>query len=318
MPNSQVIESGPGYEPDTAEVVYKPAQAGSVLGMIRRRVALLVWFLAAFGVSYGVVVVCGSRLARQHTSLAVDVKEGDRDGLFPDALVVTSAGTALRVGHGPALNPGGSGDFLLYIWFKLRKPLTDGERAVFVAKYDPSSKTRPGYSLALVGEPDGVRPHVYWQNEQQQGRWYPFASTQVHAREWYLLALSFRDARYLGVHLMSHQGGKKPELLGGYDLEPSVVPNNQADLLVGGFGASKFRGRIGPFGIIRREDMTEDLASFVVQMAKAPGELPSEVEQSEIVLQATPKEDQGPLKQSIRPSTNDRAQQVQEREHSRE
>jgi hypothetical protein len=224
----------------------------------------------------------------------------------------------LRVQHQATLNPGDAGDFLFYIWFKLRKPLIDGERAVFVAKYDPSSKTRPGYSLALVGEPDGVRPHVYWQNEQQQGRWYPFASTQIHAREWYILALSFRDVRYLGVHLMSHQGGKKPELLGGYDIEPSVVPNNQADLLVGGFGASKFRGRIGPFGIIRREDMTEDLAAFVVQMAKAPGELPTQVEASEIVLRATPKEDKGPSKISIRPSTNDRAQQPEERNQGRQ
>lgn len=295
-----------------------PTQVQASAPFIERKVALVLWFIVAFGLSYGLVVTCGALLVSTQGTVAVDSEDGARDSVVPEALVVSHGGTALRVSHHSALNPTGDGDFLFYVWFKLRKPLVDGDRAVFVAKYDPESKVRPGYSVALVGGPDGVRPTVYWQNQEGHGRWYPFASTQLRAKEWYLLGVSFRDKRFLGVHLMAHDGGKKAEVLGGYDLEPQVIPDTQADLVVGAFGASKFRGRVGPFGIIRREGMTKDVATFIVQMSKAAGSLPSSVSTSEAVLVASPKEDSGAFKLSIQPSSPGGAAQARGRDAERE
>jgi hypothetical protein len=305
MPGSQVLKTEPNYEsPQRQSRDVRSSASGSHSNSFKRKVALAIWFAVAFGLSYLLVVACGSLLVRKESSLALESDDGGRDTVVQDALVVANGGTALRVAHHSALNPSGKDDFLFYIWFKLRKPLVDGERAVFVAKFDPDSKIRPGYSMSLVGGPDGVRPHIYWQSEQGQGRWYPFASTQLRAKEWYVLAVSFREERYLGVHLMMHNGGKKPEVLGGYDLEQQVIPENQADLLVGAFGVSKFRGRIGPFGVIRRPGMTKDVATFVAEMSKEPGILPSEISSSDAVLAASPKQDSGPLKLVIRPSGN--------------
>jgi hypothetical protein len=317
MPGSTVRKTEASYDSNrTPSAEGAPVRART--GFIHGKLSLALWFVAAFGISYALVVACGALLVGKESSVALDSEDGARDSVVPNALVVSHGGTALRVAHNPALNPTGAGDFLLYIWFKLRKPLVEGERAVFVAKYEPDSKTRPGYSLALVGGPDGVRPNVYWQNEEGHGRWYPFASTQLRAKEWYLLGVSFREKRYLGVHLMPHDGGKKPEILGGYDLEPQVIPDTPADLLVGAFGASKFRGRIGPFGVIRREGMTKDVATFIVQMSKAAGSLPSAVSPSEAALVASPKEDSGALKLSIRPSSPGNATQPRERNAERE
>jgi hypothetical protein len=312
MPGSQVLKTEPNYESHqrhSRNVLRTASQPRS----IKKKLALGIWFIAAFGISYALVVACGSLLVSKNSSLAFEPEDNGRDTIVADALVVANGGTALRVAHNPALNPGGAGDFLFYIWFKLRKPPAQGERVVFVAKYDPESKARPGYSIALVGGPDGVRPNVYWQNEQEQGRWYPFASTQLSAKEWYLLAVSFRDARYLGVHLIPHKGGKKPEVLGGYDLESQAIPDTNADLVVGAFGVSKFRGRIGPFGIIRREAMTKDVAAFVAEMSNVPGSLPYAVSSSEAVLAASPQEDRGALKLSIRPSGTGGGSHSQER-----
>lgn len=317
MPGAPVLRTDVGYESDKRRSVAPPPVQGR-LPFVPRKLALALWFVMAFGLSYALVVACGALLVSKESSVALDSEDGVRDSVVPNALVVSHGGTALRVAHNPALNPTGSGDFLLYVWFKLRKPLVDGERAVFVAKYDPDSKTRPGYSVALVGGPDGVRPNVYWQNEEGQGRWYPFASTQLRAKEWYLLGISFREKRYLGVHLMPHNGGKKAEVLGGYDLEPEVVPDTQADLVVGAFGASKFRGRIGPFGVIRREGMTKDVANFIVQMSKAAGSLPSAVARSEAVLVASPKEDSGVFKLSIQQSVAGSVTQTREEDAERE
>jgi hypothetical protein len=140
----------------------------------------------------------------------------------------------------------------------------------------------------------------------------------LRAKEWYLLGISFREKRYLGVHLMPHNGGKKAEVLGGYDLEPQVIPDTPADLVVGAFGASKFRGRIGPFGVIRREGMTKDVANFIVQMSKNAGSLPSAVSRSEAVLVASPKEDSGAFKLSIQQSSAGSATQAREQDAERE
>jgi hypothetical protein len=117
---------------------------------------------------------------------------------------------------------------------------------------------------------------------------------------------------------MPHNGGKKAEVLGGYDLEPQVIPDTPADLVVGAFGASKFRGRIGPFGVIRREGMTKDVANFIVQMSKNAGSLPSAVSRSEAVLVASPKEDSGAFKLSIQQSSAGSATQAREQDAERE
>jgi hypothetical protein len=153
--------------------------------------------------------------------------------------------------------------------------------------------------VALVGGPDGVRPQVYWQDQDGKGKWLTFAATQMAPKEWYLLALSFRDSRYLGLHIRPLDQAGKVEVLGGYDLDGYTVPAPKADLLVGAFGGSKFRGRVGPIGVFRGKEMFSDVPKVLKTIAANPLQVPHQFDPEEVVLWASPKVDNGPKKLPI-------------------
>jgi hypothetical protein len=225
--------------------------------------------------------------------------DADSDGVFRDAVSVSSVGAGVRVAHDEGLNPSVQDDQLFFVWFKLRKAVADGERVSLLGKFDVNAKVRPGYALALVGGPDGVHPEVYWQDEAGGGRWYPFTTAPIRAKEWFLLALSFRKGRYLGMHLMPYErvrrGAKRAQLLGGYDLQPPVVAQSGVDLVVGAYGVSRFRGRIGPFGVLRSPSLSDDVEGLITRVARSPGRIPDDLgELIEVALWATPTSDSGP------------------------
>jgi hypothetical protein len=189
--------------------------------------------------------------------------------------------------------------FLLTAWIKLRSELIDGDRAAIISKFDPNTLSKPGYAVALVGGPDGVRPQVYWQDENGKGKWLSFAATQMQPKEWYLLALSFRDGRYLGLHIRPLKESGKVEILGGYDLYGHTIPSPKADLLVGAFGSSKFRGRVGPIGVFSGKEMFSDIPKILKTMAAAPTQVAHQIDTDEVVLWASPKVDRGPKQLAI-------------------
>jgi hypothetical protein len=170
---------------------------------------------------------------------------------------------------------------------------------MFIAKYDPTSKVRPGYSIGLKGSSDGARPIVYWQNEREEGKWLTFTDTQLRAREWYLMVVSFRKGHFLGVHLVPHSSPKSVQVLGGYDVGENVLPANGADLVVGSFNDGAFRGRLGPFGVIERENLSDDLSRLIKEMAKAPLVVPSLLAPENVVLWSYDRKDTSVHKLSV-------------------
>jgi hypothetical protein len=184
---------------------------------------------------------------------------------------------------------------MLFVWFKLKSSIDMEERSAFLGKYDQRGGEPEGYALALVGGADGVRPHVYWQNSSGRGRWFAFASTTIEPGKWYVMGVTFRAQRYLGVHIAPYGPEAKPEVLGGYDLDGAIVPASKANLSIGAFKRSKFRGHVGPFGVFREIDIAKDTTRILKGIARNPSFDSEPVDVSQIALWADPSVDRGPL-----------------------
>jgi hypothetical protein len=159
--------------------------------------------------------------------------------------------------------------------------------------------------MGITGGPDGVRPLVYWQDESGKGRWVTFASANIQPKEWYLMAVSFRENRFLGVHIAPIRTEAPIEAVGGYDLE-GLNPSNDSDLVVGSFANGKFKGRLGPFGVIQKTGLSDDLTALIERLRAEPGVIP-DADESSVVLWASPLTDAGPNKLAITPPSNGRS-----------
>jgi hypothetical protein len=257
-----------------------------------RPIYLIGAFFAAFAVSWLVVVALFFSFKSSQSTTGGSAPKVD--GAFSDAVAITRSGTVLTVAHHPLLNPTES-DFMLFVWFKLKSSLDLQERSAFLGKYDSKEANPEGYALALVGGADGVRPHVYWQNSAGKGRWFAFASTRIEPGTWYVMGVTFRAQRYLGVHIAPYGPEASPEVLGGYDLDGSIVPASSANLSIGQFRRSKFRGHVGPFGIFRDIDIAKEAPRILKRIARDPSFEAEPVEQSNVALWADPVVDRGPL-----------------------
>ncbi len=263
----------------------------------RRSVVLVGAFVGAFLLAWLAVVAVFLSFKRGESS-NVAVVPSAKDGVFADAVSVTRSGTVLSVAHHTLLNPSTS-DFMLFVWFKLRSEMAPEERSTFLGKYDPKRENPEGYALALIGGADGVRPHVYWQNRPGKGRWFAFASTHIIPDRWYLMAVTFRAGRYLGVHIAPQDPEASPEVLGGYDLDGEVIPASSANLSIGAFKRSQFRGEVGPFGIFQDIDISKDASTILKRIARDPSYASEPVEERQVALWASPIEDLGPLHLTI-------------------
>jgi len=258
------------------------------------RLIVSLGFLGSFIAAYFIFSFIASFWVPRGSSSLVVQENPDGDDVFTEALVVKGPANAIRIADAPGLNPQATSDFIFFLWFKLREPLGKEERVYIMGKYDPTSKDRVGYGIALAGGPDGVRPQVYWQAATGQGKWYTFAAAQLKPQQWYLLAFSFRDHKYLGVHLNPLGSDAKPKLLGGYTVDSPDLPTSTADLVVGAFGSTFFKGRIGPLGILQTNAFSEDIGGLLQTLVDEPLKLPSAVSAQEVALWASPRKDRGP------------------------
>lgn len=257
-------------------------QTGPVLGGMRsmrergvaaRDLLYLASLAALFILSFAVPVAFAVRLVQERSPEASEVF----DGPFPSVFEVRAANTYLSVPHTGVINPHAERDFLFVSWFQPRRLPSPGERMTLFSKLTVKSDDAPGFALALSGERDAVRPMIYWRGVGAgQGRWMSFSELPLVPRTWVMLALSFRDQRYLGLHavLSLPNEERRTLLLGGYDLEELGVPANDAELRLGSIGANRFRGAIGRFGVFQVRGLSALLAEALEQFATAPDSPP--------------------------------------------
>jgi hypothetical protein len=260
------------------------------------RVALGFSFVGAFVVAALGFLVAGHYLVGAPRSLSFFDEAVERSGesLFSDALVVSAPGIYKRVATREELNPTGGSDFLVFVWFRLKRVPVTGESMSLVGKFDAQRPSKPGFAISLEGAPDGVRPRVYWNNDSGQGRWYSFTSRTIRRKEWYLLGISYSRDTFLSARLLEVGGKDEGSLLGGHRVEPSFVAASQADLVLGSYGSSRFRGQIGPFGILRGGRFDGEIPQYLSKMSASPQDVPTVIPLSLIQLWASPLVDRGP------------------------
>lgn len=250
----------------TSARIYSGPRATSVA------LVIVAVFVVSFSIPFLLTVKYGSLLVPGAGDSPLDL---EHEEVFPTSFRVARPGDTFRVEHGEGMAPISGKDFLLSVWFKLSKPLEIGQRAVIFGKYDPKSKTRPGYSLMLQRDADGTRPVLYWGGEAAPGRWYSFSPLENSGRAWTMLAISFRQGKLLGMHVGSIDRGVPVELLGGYEVDAGIDAKSDAALVVGAFGDSDFRGRIGPLSIVSASNLSDSLVETISAVRNAR-EVPAE------------------------------------------
>ncbi len=206
------------------------------------------------------------------------------------------------VNDGVALNPSSSDDFLLITWFKLQQMPRLGKRTILLSKFDEESPGRPGYAIALFRDSNGVRPMIFWQSSERGGRWLSFAEMRFRSQHWLMLALSFHDQKYLGLHGTLVVKGEQSvvELLGGYEFDEPTLPDAETSFRIGSVSENSFRGQIGAVTVLRRERLTDDLRDILEDAVKSPLELPGAVSKGEVQFWSLDgAKDLGPLKLEI-------------------
>lgn len=211
---------------------------------------------------------------------------------------VSKGGAYIKAAIGSDVNPTKGDDYALFVWFKLRKSPAVGEALGVVGKFDSQTPGRPGYAISLEGAPDGIRPRVYVSAGDNPGKWYSFSSHPMNRRDWYLLTVSIVEDTFLSVSLGQALSSEPPVLLGGHRISGGL-PASKADLVVGAFGASRFRGQIGPFGILAGNGISKQLSTYSKAIQGKPGGIASAVPSNIIRLWASPSEDIGPAKFEI-------------------
>lgn len=212
---------------------------------------------------------------------------------------VSHNGAYIKATVADSANPTGGEDFAFLIWFKLRKAPATGEALGVVGKFDSEVHGRPGYAISLEGAPDGIRPRVYLSSGDTPGRWYSFSSYPMNRRDWYLLAVSLVDDTFVTASLGRAFAKEGPVLLGGHRISGANLPHSKADVVVGAYGASRFRGQIGPFGVLSGRDLAESLPKTLALLQVDPGSLP-DVQATEMVrLWGSPLEDRGPRRANL-------------------
>lgn len=296
---SKVVGAGQVNVETTNPVNPGPISHSAIRYLLQIPPRALVPLFISFFISFLVVIVGG--LSAHKFQLGVrfsKILPASIDPI-PNAIPVNQSGVVVHVPHTEAINPDAKEDWVLLNWLKLKKGILPDERVVLSAKYDPASKIRPGFSVALRGGIDGVRPMVYWQNEGGDGRWFTFAPIQLQSREWYLLGVSFRRGT-LGMHVVSAASPKSILPLGGYDVGEEMLPINSSELIVGSFANGRFRGKLGPFGIVKGERLTKVLPEMLKQAARNPGSLPDPQENGRIVFWTDGSKDFGPSHVEVR------------------
>lgn len=206
--------------------------------------------------------------------------------IFPRATRFGYQGAYGKVYFDPSLLPSREKGWMFTGWFKLSQLPSVGQRVLLSASFDPDSRAHEGFGIGILRDPSGFRPVVYWRASNGKGGWHQFAKFSIREQSWFLLSLSFREGKLLGLHGISDIEDKTRgvELLGGYELEEPVVPDNHTDLLFGAYGENHFRGFVGPFSIFSGPGVGNDINSIVKQLVKTPDQLPDSVSRESVVV----------------------------------
>lgn len=191
------------------------------------------------------------------------LKKGNAEGKSPKkAFSVKIPGTSFRVFDETKLNPQKGNDFVLTLWVKFRKlPKEDG-RIVLLTKYDASTAYKQGYAVAIDKKSTGFRGSVFWQDMNNNGRWYTFDEIPIIVGNWFMFTISFTSNEHLAFHYTYSIGEKVfTKLIGAYKI--SAIPASVSSFRVGSLVSQIFDGKIGTVSLIKTSNVEENLNDII-------------------------------------------------------
>jgi hypothetical protein len=206
------------------------------------------------------------------------------DELFPSSLKVESSLSNLQISGAKGLEPEVDKDFFVSAWFRLDRPIGNGQKVTLFSKVEDSH----GYALALEGTGEGqVRPSVLWK-EGTVGKWYPMSEIEIPVREWFVIGLIFYKDKFLGGHFGLWDPSKERasiSTLGGHELSAVVRPKaGDRPLVFGPLPKGTFRGSIGPVLIAQGKKLSKDVPAAFKQIAKFPKLIPQNLTDSQVIV----------------------------------
>ena len=204
------------------------------------------------------------------------------------------ASKALRVASVTGLDPVAGSDFLVYGWFSLKDLPAVDHNLILLEKRDGRDRRQPGYSVGIRHDKDAFRPIVYWRDRAGRGRWFSFSDMEILPRTWMMLALSFRDGRYIGLHgsLRISESDVRSKLLGGYDLQQTILPHTDSPLVAGSINDRRLKVKLGPVGVVSGPGLSGDFKAVLKDVIKRPLQPPATVRNSNVVLWTVSGQDQ--------------------------
>lgn len=244
-------------------------------------------FFLCFGLPFILLNGCqlsGPKLSENQSIESAPGKLGPE--VFPESFRIGSGSPFFSVKDGDVLNPSLSNDFLLITWVRLNQMPRLGKRTILFSKFDVQGPGRPGYAVALFRDSNGVRPMVFWQSSKKPGRWLSFAEMRFRPQHWMMLALSFHDHKYLGLHGALIVDGEEPsvELYGGYEFNSTALPDAKSDFRIGSISENSFRGQVGAVLAMQRAELTADLREILSDALRYPLRLPGSVRERDLLF----------------------------------
>ena len=211
-------------------------------------------FVAAFVCACAALLLLGHYTLHSPRSLSpftpALIDSDDHGGQELPSLVVSGPGFFRKAQVGEKINPAPGKDYTFFVWVKLRKVPRPGDVYAVLGKFDAQVPNKPGYALSLEGALDGVRPRVYLSSGSDAAKWYTFTAYPMTRKHWYLIAVSISQDTFVSTYVGQHGSEQEAVLLGGHRINLPSLPYSASDVLVGAFGSSRFRGQIGPVGVI--------------------------------------------------------------------
>lgn len=220
------------------------------------------------------------------------------------SVAVNNSFLAFRVSDSSDIQPISSHDFLLFSWIKLANLPEIDERTIIFRKYNPRNINLPGYGLSLIRVKGGeIRMSLYWKDAEGNGGWFALDRFNVPPKEWFLVAFSFVEKKYAGVHIVqaNDNDGVSVKRMGGIKVSSKNLPSSKGLLEFGAGGNGFFKGRIGAGGAFILKKLDKNLFEILKEQFVKPLELTKELTKAKI-LYWTPdgREELSPFKRNLR------------------
>jgi hypothetical protein len=180
-----------------------------------------------------------------------------------------------------------SEDFGLFVWIRPRESLQEGDNAIFVAKLKAEPHFVTGYSFGIARRAQIDRPALFWSDAHGKGGKFLFSDIAITPQGWTLLTVGIFKGKTATVHsaVLGADDAFHEVFHGSHVFDEEVFASAENEpLILGALKSGLFRGSLGPFGIIRGQNLQDRWERIRHELRDSPLEPPTAVSSGELSL----------------------------------